>query len=87
MVASSANTNRPLAPAAWGDIARALATKAAISSDADGFASGNEPALAASGFCVAGTSPADRGFAGSRDIRLAGGYEPYVEGGQDAFNA
>src|SRR5580700_3174211 len=73
MVASSANTSRPFAPAAWGDIARALATKAAMSADADDFASGSELALLATGFCVAGTSPAELGAAGSRDMnaRLA----------------
>src|SRR6267142_1332534 len=70
MVASRANTSRPLAPAAWGDIARALATKAAMSSDADGFASGNAPGLAATPSRAAATSPADLGF-GSRDIGLA----------------
>src|ERR1700683_2570278 len=73
MVASSAKTSRPLAPAAWGDIARALATKAAISSDAEGFASGREPvlldgALPALAFSVGDTSPADFGLVGSPDI-------------------
>src|ERR1700688_3591318 len=68
MVASSANTSRPLAPAAWGDIARALATKAAMSSDADGFACGSEPALPDAAFCVADTSPGDFGLVGSPDI-------------------
>src|SRR5450432_4121485 len=77
MVASSANTNRPLAPAAWGDIALALATKAAMSSDADGLVSGSEPALAATPSRAAATlpaetSPADLGL-GSRDIGLATG--------------
>src|SRR5450631_4127508 len=66
MVASSANTKRPLAPALWGDIARALATKAAMSSDADGLASGSGPARAVSGFGAADTS--DLGTAGSWDI-------------------
>src|SRR5258708_6689591 len=41
MVASSANTSLPRAPSACGDIARALATKAAISSVVDAFASGS----------------------------------------------
>src|ERR1700704_5874315 len=68
MVASSANTSRPLAPAACGDIARALATKAAISSDADGFVSGNEPALPDADFCAGETSVADFGLVGSPDI-------------------
>src|SRR5882762_6878101 len=68
MVASSAKTSRPLAPAAWGDIARALATKAAISSEADGVASGSLPALPGSDFCAEGTAPADFGWVGSPDI-------------------
>src|SRR3981081_4473797 len=68
MVASSANTSRPLAPAAWGDIARALATKAAMSSDADGFVCGSEPALPDAAFCAAETSPGDFGLVGSADI-------------------
>src|SRR6185437_6241400 len=42
MVASSANTSRPLAPAAWGDIACALATKAAISSEVEDLVSGSD---------------------------------------------
>src|SRR5687768_17005046 len=66
MVASSANTRRPRAPAACGDIARALATKAAISSEADGLASGN--GLPDAAFCDADTSPADFGLVGSPDI-------------------
>ena len=41
MVASSANTSRPRAPAACGDIARALATKAAMSSGGRRPRSGN----------------------------------------------
>jgi len=68
IVASSANTSLPRLPAAEGDIARALATNAAISAEADGFMSGN------------GASPPDGvlrraeglagnfGGAGSRDI-------------------
>src|SRR5712672_1480361 len=68
MVASSANTSRPLAPVRCGDIARALATKAAISSDVDVLASGNGPALCWSvGF--AATSPADFGLFGSPAMR------------------
>ena len=46
IVASSANISLPLAPARCGDIARALATKAAMSSAADGRASGNGAGLA-----------------------------------------
>src|SRR5665213_1864715 len=68
MVASSANTSRPFAPAACGDIALALATKAAMSSAADGFASGNEPALPDAAFCVADASVAGLGLVGSPDI-------------------
>src|SRR3954451_19543090 len=40
IVASSAKISRPLACGACGDIARAFATKAAMSSEADVFASG-----------------------------------------------
>src|SRR6266581_4642125 len=68
MVASRANTSRPLAPAACGDIARALATKAAMSPEADGLASGNEPVLPDAPSCVEDTSPADFGLVGSPDI-------------------
>jgi hypothetical protein len=68
MVASSANTNRPFAPTAWGDIARALATKAAMSSEADGLASGKEPALPDAVFCE-GISVADFDLVGSPDMR------------------
>src|SRR5713101_214847 len=68
MVASSANTSRPFAPAALGDVARALATKAAMSSDADGLVSGNEPALPDPDVCVEVTSPAGFGLVGSPDI-------------------
>src|SRR5437868_8355456 len=65
MVASSANTSRPLAPAAYGDIPRALATKAAISSAVDDLVSGSEPALPVLGAEL--TSP-DLGLVGSPDI-------------------
>src|ERR1700739_2672711 len=68
IVASSANTSRPRAPAACGDIARALATKAAISSEADGFVSGNEPALPDADFCADNISVADFGLVGSPGI-------------------
>src|SRR6266576_4680585 len=68
MVASSANTNRPFAPAVLGDIARAFATKAAMSSDADGLVSGNEPDLPDPAFCAEVTSPAGFGLIGSLDI-------------------
>ena len=49
-----------------GDIARAFATKAAISSEADGLASGR--ALPDAAFCDADTPPADFGLVGSPDI-------------------
>src|ERR1700722_13164254 len=67
MVASSANTSRPLASARFGDIDLALATKAATSSDAEGAASGNdevEPAVRPSDI-----SPAGFGLVGSPDIK------------------
>src|SRR6202163_1305680 len=69
MVASSANTSRPRAPAAWGDIARALATKAAMSSEADGVASGSPPALPV---CAEDTPPEDLGLVGSPDMGTRG---------------
>src|SRR3954471_23816029 len=62
MVASSANTSLPLAPARCGDIARALATKAAISSEADGLASGGPELLDA---LADATSLDDFGLVGS----------------------
>src|ERR1700732_5348502 len=68
MGASSANTSRPRAPAACGDIALALATKAAMSSDADGFASGNAPVLPDAAFGVEDTSVAGFVLVGSPDI-------------------
>src|SRR5882757_4640175 len=87
MVASRANTSRAFAPAAWGDIARALARKVAMSSAADGRASGSEPARPATGFGAVGTSPVSFGRVGSRDIDARNGYELYVEGDTDAVNA
>src|ERR1700731_2630243 len=73
MVASSAKTSRPPAPGAWGDIARGQATKAVISSEAEGLASGSDPALADgalpdSAFCADASSPTDFGLVGSPDI-------------------
>src|SRR4051794_20174104 len=44
MVASSAKISRPLASAEWGDMARALATKAAMSSVVDGLVCGRDSA-------------------------------------------
>src|ERR1700710_910565 len=68
MVASSANTSRPLAPERCGDIARAFATKAAISSAADGRASGNGLALRASAVVADATLAADFVLMGSPAI-------------------
>jgi hypothetical protein len=78
IVASSANTNRPFAPAAWGDIARALATKAAMSSDADVFVSGKAPDLPDVGVGAAETSPPDFGLVGSRDMPARKWLQAYV---------
>src|ERR1700761_4700487 len=64
MVASSANTSLPLAPAACGDIARALATKAAMSSAAEVISCGKAPALR-----PADVSTDDLGLVGSPDIK------------------
>src|SRR6478752_5553487 len=68
MVAASAKISRPFAPAACGDIARALATKAAMSSDAEDGASGNEPARPDPAFCAEVPSAADFDLVGSPDI-------------------
>src|SRR3954469_20234596 len=65
IVASSAKISRPLACGACGDIARAFATKAAMSSAADRFASGTELALPDAD-CVAGLE--ELGLAGSPDM-------------------
>src|SRR5215468_1439103 len=67
IVASRAKTSRPRPLAACGDIARALATKAAISSEVEDLASGSErasPAFA-SAFALASE---DLGLVGSPDI-------------------
>src|SRR5271167_1269674 len=64
MVASSANTSRPLAPAACGDIARALATKAAMSSEADG----SDGSLPDATSLAADVWFADLGLTGSPDM-------------------
>src|SRR5882757_1050724 len=64
MVASRANTSLPRASARCGDIARALATKAAMSSDGDVRASGKEPALRVSGELAWRTSCPDGGLVG-----------------------
>jgi hypothetical protein len=76
MVASSANTSRPFAPGVWGDIARALATKAAMSSDADVFVSGNAPDL--QDVDAAETSSPDFGLVGSRDMLARKWLQAYV---------
>src|SRR3954454_18499415 len=86
MVASSANTSRPRAPAACGDIARALATKAAISSDPDGFASGKESGRDAP-FWAEDTSLAGLGLVGSTDISARRLHKPYVGRDRGAVNA
>jgi hypothetical protein len=78
MVASSANTSRPFAPGALGDIARALATKAAMSSDADVFVSGNAPDLPDAGVGAADTSPPDFDLVGSRDMLAHKWLQAYV---------
>src|ERR1700687_2193810 len=87
MVASSANTSRPFAPAACGDVARALATKAAMSSEADGLASGTEPALPDAALRPADTSVADFGLVGSPDISARYYSKSYVGRQQAAVNA
>src|ERR1700712_3364301 len=78
MVASSANTSRPFAPGAWGDIARALATKAAMSSEAEVFVSGNAPGLPDAGVDAAETSPPDFGLVGSRGMLARKWLQAYV---------
>src|ERR1700733_3908338 len=83
IVASSANTSRPFAPAACGDIARALATKAAMSSDADGFVSGNDPFLPDLGE----TSLPDFGLVGSRDMKARKWLQAYVALAGERVNA
>src|ERR1700694_4064652 len=89
MVASSANTSRPLAPGACGDIARALATKAAMSSEADDFVSGCEPVLPDAAFCAGETSPRDFGLVGSPGIsaRRQNCRKLYVGGDWGTVNA
>src|SRR5882762_1789074 len=77
IVASSANTSRPFAPGAWGDIARALATKAAMSS-AEVFVSGNAPDLPDTGLDAAETSPPDFGLVGSRGMLARKWLQAYV---------
>src|SRR5262245_49947120 len=64
MVASSAKISRPFAPGACGDRARALATKAAMSSAVDVFACGNVPDFSA----LAETASPLPGLVGSPDI-------------------
>src|ERR1700753_2697990 len=83
MVASSANTSRPLAPLAWGDIARALATKAAISADADVSDDVSPGARAPTGTSGA----ADLGLTGSLDIWARWLPRAYVARDQARVNA
>src|SRR5215218_5798580 len=87
IVASSAKTTRPFAPAAWGDIACTSATNAAISSEAYGLASGKKPDLPAALFCAEDTSPADFGFVGSADISAHKLCKPYVRRDRETVNA
>src|SRR5581483_4486520 len=79
MVASSANTSRPRAPCACGDIARAFATKAAMSSEVEALASGSAPPLPARS--ADGTSPR-LDLVGSPDIALTFGERPRRRGAQ-----
>src|SRR5438309_3170206 len=67
IVASSANTSRPRAPAACGDIALALATKAAMSSEPDGIPWGTELAFSVA-LCAEETLVVDFGLIVSPDI-------------------
>src|SRR4051812_5114403 len=73
IVASSAKISRPLACGACGDIARAFATKAAMSSEADVCASGT-PLPAAD--CAAGSR--FFGLVGSPDMKLCKWLQAYV---------
>src|SRR4051812_36170749 len=76
IVASSANTSRPFAPGACGEVARAFATKAAISSEAEVFVSGSAPDLPEAD--AAETSPPDLGLVGSRDMLARNWLQAYV---------
>src|SRR6202041_954688 len=80
MVASSANTSRPFAPPACGDIARALATKAAISSEADGsdVSLPDARSLPDASF-AADIWSADLGLTGSPDMPCSLMLHAYVE--------
>src|ERR1043166_9063969 len=75
IVASSAKISRPLACGAWGDIARAFATKAAMSSAADCLASGTDPALPDAD-CATGSN--DFGLVGSPDMDAHKWLQTYV---------
>jgi hypothetical protein len=61
-----------------GDIARALTTKAAMSSDADAFASGNAPDLPDAGVGAAEASLPEFGLVGSRDMLARKWLQAYV---------
>src|SRR5438270_1828236 len=78
MVASSANTSRPFAPGACGDIARALATKAAMSSDAEAVVSGNAPDLPDARAGATETSSPDFRLVGSRGMLARKWLQAYV---------
>src|SRR4051794_9602247 len=87
IVASSAKTSRPFAPGACGDIARALATKAAMSSEAEVFVSGNAPDLSDARVAAAETSPPDFGLVGSRDMLARQWLQAYVAPDAERVNA
>src|SRR5258707_14432121 len=87
MVASSANTSLPFAPGACGDIARALATKAAMSSEAEVFVSGNAPDLPDAGPDSAETSAPAFGLVGSRDMLAHKWLQAYVAPPGERVNA
>jgi hypothetical protein len=64
-------------------MARALATKAAMSSDAEGFVSGNDPFLPDAGE----TSLPDFGLVGSRDMKARKWSQAYVAPVGERVNA
>src|SRR3954453_18423533 len=75
IVASSAKISRPRACGACGDIARAFATKAAMSSEADRLASGTDPDLPDAD-CA--TASEDFGLVGSPDMKACKWLQAYV---------
>jgi hypothetical protein len=68
-------------------MARALATKAAMSSEADGFASGNEPVLPDASADTAEMSPSGFGLVGSRDMFARKWLQAYVALVGESVNA